>query len=152
MLDKSFGLFFFLKQPKNYKGGDMFIYLRITVNGKSKDLSTKRLWNPARWDARSGKAIGSKEDARAVNQLLMTLESKAHEARRSLIDVSKEVTVQSRKDLMMGVDNRRMIAEIFEMHNERIAALVPQEYSLGTLISLNGRWTMPVLSWFGSME
>ncbi len=34
MLEKSFGLLFFLKQPKNYKKGPMYIYIKITVNGK----------------------------------------------------------------------------------------------------------------------
>jgi len=86
MLDKSFGLLFFMKRPTNVTQGDMYIYLRITVNGIFKDVSSKRRWSPSRWDPKSGKAIGSKEDARALNLLIMTLESKAHEARRSLID------------------------------------------------------------------
>lgn len=133
MLDKSYGLFFFLKRPQDYVRGEMYIYLRITVNGVSKDLSTKRSWDPARWDAKAGKAIGTKEDAKTLNMLLVTLESKAHEARRSLIDDDRIVTAQSIKDLLMGVESRRMVLKIFEQHNERIRALVPEEYSAGTL-------------------
>jgi len=45
MLEKSFGLLYYLKQPKNQKKKDRFVYLRITVDGKSKELSTKRTWN-----------------------------------------------------------------------------------------------------------
>ncbi|RKR84464.1 hypothetical protein BDD43_4702 [Mucilaginibacter gracilis] len=44
MLEKSFGLFFFLKQPKNQKSDVRYVYLRITVDGTSKELSTKRVW------------------------------------------------------------------------------------------------------------
>jgi hypothetical protein len=45
MLETSFGLFFFLKQPKNHKTDERYVYLRITVNGISKEISTKRVWN-----------------------------------------------------------------------------------------------------------
>jgi hypothetical protein len=54
MLEKSLGLMFFLKDPKNYEKGGKYIYLRITVDGTSKELSTKREWDPARWHVRSG--------------------------------------------------------------------------------------------------
>lgn len=36
MLEKSLGLFFFLKQPKKRKSEERYVYLRITVNGISK--------------------------------------------------------------------------------------------------------------------
>lgn len=36
MLEKSFGLLFFLKQPRNYVDGAMYIYLRITVDGEAR--------------------------------------------------------------------------------------------------------------------
>ena len=39
MLEKSFGLFFFLKQPKNQKSDERYVYLRITVNGSAKEDS-----------------------------------------------------------------------------------------------------------------
>jgi hypothetical protein len=52
---------FFLKHPKNYEKGDKYIYLRITVDGISKKLSTKREWDPVRWHVRSGRVNGTKE-------------------------------------------------------------------------------------------
>jgi hypothetical protein len=42
MVEKSFGLLFFLKQPKNQTDDVRFIYLKITVDGKANELSTKR--------------------------------------------------------------------------------------------------------------
>jgi len=35
MLEKSFGLLFYLKPAKNQKGNVRYVYLRITVQGKS---------------------------------------------------------------------------------------------------------------------
>jgi site-specific recombinase XerD len=133
MLEKSFGLLFFLKRPQVYNGGEMYIYLRITVNGVSKEFSTKRLWHPDRWNPSAGKATNNKEDAKIINKLIDTLNNKAHEARRSLIDDNKDVTAQAIKDLLMGLDDRKMILEIFKTHNEQIEKLVPNEYSASTL-------------------
>jgi len=49
MLEKSFGTFFFLKKPKTENADGMrYVYLRINVDGISKEVSTKRLWHPAR--------------------------------------------------------------------------------------------------------
>jgi hypothetical protein len=59
MLDKTFSLLFYLKKPKKYSDGKMPIYLRITVNGIPKELSTKRDCSPNRWNAHAGRAIGT---------------------------------------------------------------------------------------------
>ncbi len=61
MLEKSFGIFFFLKKPKTENAdGIRYVYLRMTVDGISKEVSTKRLWHPAKWNAAAGKATGTK--------------------------------------------------------------------------------------------
>ena len=70
MLDKSFGLHFYLKKPKNYVKGVVPIYLRITVDGLPKELSTKRSCEPSRWNLAAERAAGTKEDTRALNAYL----------------------------------------------------------------------------------
>jgi hypothetical protein len=48
-MEKSFGLFFHLKSTKNYKGvGELPIYLCVTVDKVSREISTKRKWDPAK--------------------------------------------------------------------------------------------------------
>jgi hypothetical protein len=86
MLEKSLGLLFFLKKPKNYKGGPMYIYLRVTIDGNSKEMSTKRSWDPSRWNVKANRSIGVKEDAKELNHYLDVLQTKAYDARKDLID------------------------------------------------------------------
>lgn len=133
MLEKSLGILFFLKHPRNYDGGLMPVYLRITVDGVPCEISTKRKWDPLRWDSRKGRASGSKDDARALNTFIELLAHKVHEARRKLIDANKEVSAAAIKNLLFGVDENKYIIQIFREHNESIKALVPHEYSAGTL-------------------
>jgi integrase len=141
MLEKSLGLMFFLKHPKNYEKGHKYIYLRITVDGTSKELSTKREWDPARWHVRSGRAIGTKEDARALNVMLDTIALKAQEARKVLMEDDKEISAQAIKTYLMGIDDRKTILNIFTEHNLQVKALIGKEYAWGTYDLLNRTYT-----------
>lgn len=134
MLEKSFGLLFFLKQPKNNNGGMRYVYVRITVDGVSRELSTKRLWEPDRWNASSGRAAGSKEDARSLNAFLDSLHTKILHAKKALIDSDKEVTAEALKNQLLGKEeSKKMILEVFREHNQRVKALVGKEFAAGTL-------------------
>ena len=55
MIGKNFSLLFFLKKPKNYVSGNMPIYMRITVNGQVKELTSSRKCDPVLWDQKSAK-------------------------------------------------------------------------------------------------
>lgn len=64
MLGKNFSLLFYLKKPKNYLRGDVPIYMRITVNGQVKELTTSRKCVP-------GEAVQSKRKPSANPCLLL---------------------------------------------------------------------------------
>jgi integrase len=134
MLEKTFSVLSYLRKPKFYREGDPSqVYLRVTVDGLAVEISAKRTWYPERWNNRSGRAIGVKDDVRSLNRFLDIMTNKVHDARRFLIDDNKEVTAQAIKNYLMGIDDRKMLLEVFREHNERIAAQVPFEYSAGTL-------------------
>jgi hypothetical protein len=76
MVETSFGLFFFLKKPKNATGINRYIYLRITVDGVSANSATKRIWDKTRCFSQSGRASGTEEDARALNSYPLNVKVK----------------------------------------------------------------------------
>ncbi|MFV8342627.1 Arm DNA-binding domain-containing protein [Flavobacterium sp. XS2P39] len=84
MLENSFGLSFFLKTPKN-KSSIRYIYLRVTVDGKPKETSTKRTWDIQRWDPKTERATGNKEDARSLNHFLDAMASRINQFKMDLI-------------------------------------------------------------------
>jgi integrase len=138
MLEKSFGLLTYLKRPKNYKGGEMPVYLRITVDGIEKELSAKRSWEPSRWNVRSNRASGTKEDARALNTYLDVLQNKAYEARKQLIEKGKVVTAMAIRDLLSGTEQRQwMLMALFRKHNEDLKAMIGKGVSNGTCTNFN---------------
>ena len=134
MLEKSFGLLFYLKKPKNYQNGPVPVYLRITVSGTPKELSLKRSWESERWNAEPGKAIGTKEDARQLNNYLNTLYIIVQEIRRKLIDNNKIITSEAIINALNGKnEDQHTVVSIFMEHNERMKNLVGKEYSPRTL-------------------
>ena len=91
MLEKSFSLLFYLKKPKNYLKGIKPIYLRITVDGIPKEISTGRQCDPDRWNANTGRCNGTKEDAKLLNAFLDILQTKVYEVRRKLLEKKKSL-------------------------------------------------------------
>ncbi|MEP1257641.1 Arm DNA-binding domain-containing protein, partial [Algoriphagus sp.] len=134
MLEKSFGLLFFLKQSKKNKNGEKYIYLRITVDGIPKELSTKRLWQLSKWNVSAGRAFGNSEEGKTLNSYLDTLYYKALQAKKQLLDRDQEVTAEAIKNILLGVsEKKKMIMEIFKEHNEQVEALLDKEFAPGTL-------------------
>ena len=66
-MNKTFGLLFYLKKSKVDAQGKCPIYLRITVDGKRTEISTKRSIAISKWNTQANKAIGRTEDVRELN-------------------------------------------------------------------------------------
>lgn len=134
MLEKSFSLLFYPKKSKSYVSGDMPIYLRITVNGVSKELTTKRQCEPQRWNKYAQRVKGTNEQSKTLNAYLDTLERQVHEARKQLIEAHSPITAETLKNMLTGQGEQpRMLLEIFQEHNNQMARLVDKEYSPATL-------------------
>ncbi|MEO6282937.1 MAG: hypothetical protein ABIN80_13525 [Dyadobacter sp.] len=135
MLETSFGLNFFLKTPRNESpDGTRHIYMRITVNRQPRDIATKRIWHPSKWNIRAGRATGNKEDSKELNSYLDSLSAKVFQAKKALLETDKEVTADAIKNLLLGKDeDKRTILTIFKEHNDQISALVGADFAAGTL-------------------
>lgn len=138
MLEKSFGLLFYLKQSKNQKKGPLYIYLKITVDGKSVELSSKRKCDPTKWNSAGARAMGTKEDARELNYFLDALELQIFQAKRSLIEGDRDVSAQAIKDILTGnVEKRKKILEVFTVHNAQMKALQGVDFAASTMQRYN---------------
>ncbi|MFT4092940.1 MAG: site-specific integrase [Niabella sp.] len=139
MLEKSIGLLFFLKKPKNYpKGNSKDVYLKVTVDGVPRELSCKRKWDPRRWNPHAGRATGNKEDARELNMYLDTLKTMAYDAKRQLLDRGKMITAVAIRDLITGVEeHRRKLIVLFQKHNDEMKKMIGNGVAKGTWTNFN---------------
>lgn len=133
MLDKSFGLLFYLKKPKNYTIGEMPIYLRITVDGIPSEISIKRSCDPVRWNSSAGRTRGTNESAKTLNNYLGTFESRIFEIKRLMIENGELMTSFSIKQKLSGIENKeKTLNKVFEDYNDNMKSLIGKCFSSAT--------------------
>ncbi len=151
-MEKSFGLLFFLRKPKNYKDKNVYVYMRITVNKSYCDISTKRKCNPEKWNQDAGRLRGKTDEIKSFNSYLDTLQQKVFEAKRKLIETDKLLSPENIKTILLGKEihhKKYMLMEVFKHHNDQMAALVGKDYSPSTLerYQTSFRHTQSFLHW-----
>jgi site-specific recombinase XerD len=128
------------------------IYLCVTVDKISREISTKRKWDPAKWNADAGRAEGKTENVRSLNSYHDLLQRKVYEARQQLLHHGHPVTAENIKTVFHGQEiqtHKYMLMEVFKKHNDQMAELVGQEYAPGTLERFQTayRHTLTFLQW-----
>jgi len=137
-MNSNFHLLFYIRKQKNYKGGAMPIYMRITVNGKRADMSAGRDCDPNKWNSHSGRAIGTKEEIKALNNYLDSLQTKLRNAHQVLIDGNQQVTTESLQNQFTGKTQKsRFLMELFKEHNTKVKALIGNGFEANTLKGYN---------------
>lgn len=132
MLEKSLSINFFLK-PSREKSDFGIVYLRITVDGIRKETSISHKWEIKRWNQKSGRASGIKEDAKTLNFLLDTIVSKITKYKLELLSKDTPISASTLMDYVQGkgTDKTKVLVE-FQKHNDEVFKLVPKEYAIGT--------------------
>ena len=133
-MNKTFNLLFFVKKSKIKANGTAPIYLRITIDGKPKEIASKRYIQPDKWDNKLQKVSGSSDDVKSLNLYLKTLEQQVYDAHHTLMKDKTIATASSLKTKLQGTEQRaRMLVPIFQEHNDKVETLVGQEFAPGTL-------------------
>ena len=149
--------FSILKKPNGYQTGELPVYIKITVNGESFLLSTRRKCDPEKWNQDVGRMNGKGEVVKAFNAYLDTLQQKVYEAKRQLMEMDKLINCDNLKMLLSGKElkeQRYWVLQIFARHNKQIEALVPREYAPGTVerYKTSLRHTKAFIQWKYKLE
>lgn len=130
----TFNVLFYLKKRSPNQKGPIPISLRIVVNGKRTEVSVGRECEASRWNSHAGRAIGTKEDVRALNAYLDSVQSKLNIAHHLLLETGKEITAESLRDLLTGKKPKsKMLLDIFQEHNKNVEALLGNGFEPNTL-------------------
>ncbi|GAA4795562.1 site-specific integrase [Olivibacter ginsenosidimutans] len=110
------------------------LYVRITIDGKRTEFSSKRFINPKQWDPKMMKMKGSSEEARTINSYLETIKSKVNQTQIILEYQEEPVTLEKFMNAYVGkkLEKQRTLIPIFQDHNKRLKSLIGVEYSAGT--------------------
>ncbi|MCT1525034.1 site-specific integrase [Sphingobacterium hotanense] len=133
-MSTNYSLLFYLKKPKNYVTGPKPIYMRITVDGVPKEVSTGRECDPSKWISKANRAKGTKEDVKTLNSYLDTVEHKVADIHLQMTKRGEDITAESIKLKYLGKDiKRKMLLTVFLEHNGQMEALLGNGFKHNTL-------------------
>lgn len=89
-MKSTFRILFYLKKNEPKKDGTVTIMARITVDGETKQFSTKKTILPEDWDVKSG---------RAVNKSGKSTSAKISKLNKELDDLRGQISIQYTKQL-----------------------------------------------------
>lgn len=127
-------LHFYAKSTKANRKGQTPIYVRLTIDGKRLEYSTKKFVDISKWSSETSRMKGNSEEARSINRLLDFTMNRVNEIHFELLKDSQSVTIEAFKNKLLGIKEReRLLMPIFKEHNRKIKELIGQEYAPGTL-------------------
>jgi site-specific recombinase XerD len=133
-MQSKISILFYAKRSRTTSDGLVPIYLRITIDGQRIEQSTNRFVDPLKCSKEQGKMKGQSEEARILNTYLDILKGNIYTMQKEVIHDGKEANFENFRNKYFGIEERKkMLVPIFEDHNNKIEALLNQEFAPGTL-------------------
>jgi site-specific recombinase XerD len=127
-------LHFYAKSTKANSAGLFPIYVRLTVDGKRFEYSTKKFIQPSKWSNELSRMKGNSEEARSINNLLDFIKNRINDIQFELLKDNISLNIEEFKNRILGAKEReRLLIPIFKEHNRKMKELVGLEYAEGTL-------------------
>ena len=133
-MTKTFSLLFYIRTTKTKSDGTIPIYVRITINGKRAEFSTKRTIEPTKWNNAKGRAKGSNEQIKSLNKYLDTIQAKVYDKQQELMQKNKSITAVTLKNAYLDITyDKKTLLGVFESHNKKINQLIGRGYAIATV-------------------
>ena len=109
------------------------IYLRITVDSKRSEISTKEYVDETKWKSTKGRVKGNSEIARQINKRLDIWETKVREYYTKFIRDGKNITAPLLKNAVLGrLDKKNLLQIYFDNHEKDVKSKIGIDYAKGT--------------------
>ncbi|XMO85923.1 site-specific integrase [Algibacter sp. AS12] len=133
-MQTTFSVLFYPRGNDIDKNNNVPIYLRITVNGKRSEFSIKRKVLLTKWNSEAGKVRGTTADVRELNRYMDAIKVKVYKIQETLSENKQLISSEIIKNIYLGKNiKHKMLLEIFQDHNDKIARLVGKEFASGTI-------------------
>src|SRR5207248_738803 len=130
----TFSLLPFIRLHRQNKTGEAPIYIRITIDGKRTEISTKIYVAPEKWNVQKGRVKGNHESAKSFNKSIEVFEQKLREIYTRFIEKEIVINADSIKSAFFKTEEKqRLLADHFEFHYEQMRREIDLNYSKGTV-------------------
>ena len=126
-------LHFYAKSTKANTSGLVPIYVRVTIDGKRFEFSTKKFINISKWSSEQSRMKGNSEEARSINNLLDFTKNRINDIQYEILKDGEKINIEDFKNKLFGIKEKdRTLLPIFLDHNNKIKELIGSEYAPGT--------------------
>lgn len=107
-----------MNPKKGEKDGKKPLYLRLTVNSERCEISLRKWLAPGNWDERSQSVKSRTEEARELNNYLLSLKARVQQIQNTHFEKQEPLTALTLKNELLGINTpARTLLEVFTEHN-----------------------------------
>ena len=130
----TFSLLSFLRDNKKKDELRTPVYLRITVDGRRAEISTKVFVNKSLWNSHKGRLKGNAEETRILNNSIQSFETRARGVYSTFVEKGRVITAESIKNEVLGFEEKkRTLLALFSQTLLEMKASLNNGYAAGTL-------------------
>ncbi|MFI3328296.1 MAG: site-specific integrase [Rikenellaceae bacterium] len=130
----TFNVLFFIKHTRLLKNGEAPIRMRVTINKRNFEVSTKRSIAPASWDQNKERCRDKSQFAKEINHHLDTMRLNVLQMHDKMEAGGVTITVQSFRDYLLGdAAEPKSLVGIFTEHNEQCRKLIGVDFTKSTV-------------------
>ncbi len=129
----TFRLMFYINRTRPTRNGECPINMRITINGKSLTIFTKRNVVPELWEAKQGLCRGKTNAAVEVNRYLEDFKAHTYHKYAELNTMYDHCTPELLRDAILSINTSkaRTLCIIWDEHVEDLRLMIGKETSYG---------------------
>jgi len=105
MISPKLNVLFWLKKTQRRKNGTVGIYVRIRVDGRYVDLSTREYILPDNWSSPTNRLSSNSADSERINSKLENIQKRLKIAYNQLVEEGQLITPKAVKLRFLGKDN-----------------------------------------------
>ncbi|MFV5694003.1 Arm DNA-binding domain-containing protein [Flavobacterium sp. LB3P122] len=94
-------LHFYIKSTKANSAGLFPIYVRLTVDGKRFEYSTKKFIQPSKWSNKLSRMNGNSEEACSINNLLDFMKNRINDIQFELLKDNISLNIEEFKNRIL---------------------------------------------------
>lgn len=117
---QTFSISFFIRKKKN-QSDLALLYVRITVNGKSLEISLKRTISSGKWNQNANKLKGNSTDSQQINKKIDKTKALLYEPYDKLVKEDQVITAQEIKTRYLKADLQHLTRTfLITYHKEKM--------------------------------
>src|ERR1700730_9687187 len=105
-METKMSILFYGKRKKMTSESLLPIYMRVTIDSRRFEVTTKRYIEASKWSIKAAKVKGNTDEARGINAFLDVLKQKVYNYQKEILKDDKPFSVETLREKWFGTNDR----------------------------------------------